>query len=132
MLLHRVFRRRQHASEIDLLEVSRGRPAEAGLPGGGRADGGILTFTAGLADKATGSTLPSMFPDAIGMTLREPFGVCGSIIPWNAPGPNTVNDAGPAIAMEHHRHQARRGCAVAWRRAWSLVWLALTRGYRPG
>src|SRR6202042_3958475 len=60
---------------------------------------GILTFTAGLADKATGSTLPSMFPDVIGMTLREPYGVCGSIIPWNAPGPNTVNDAGPAIAM---------------------------------
>ena len=25
--------------------------------------------------------------------------MCGSIIPWNAPGPNTVNDAGPAIAM---------------------------------
>ena len=60
---------------------------------------GILTFTAGLADKATGSTFPSMFPDVIGMTLREPYGVCGSIIPWNAPGPNTVNDAGPAIAM---------------------------------
>ena len=40
-----------------------------------------------------------MFPDVIGMTLREPYGVCGSIIPWNAPGPNTVNDAGPAIAM---------------------------------
>src|SRR6202042_413134 len=60
---------------------------------------GILTFTAGLADKVTGSTLPSMFPDVIGMTLREPYGVCGSIIPWNAPGPNTVNDAGPASAM---------------------------------
>ena len=89
---------RSHATEIDLLErleVGRpkwGPPALAPMPG-------ILTFTAGLADKVTGQTLPSNFPDVIGMTLREPYGVCGSIIPWNAPGPNTVNDAGPAIAM---------------------------------
>ncbi len=86
---------RSHTSEIDLLErLEVGRPkwGPAPMPG-------ILTFTAGLADKATGVTLPSMFPDVIGMTLREPYGVCGSIIPWNAPGPNPVNDAGPAIAM---------------------------------
>src|SRR5947209_5335483 len=86
---------RQHADEIDLLErLEVGRPkwGPAPMPG-------ILTFTAGLADKATGHTLPSAFPDVIGMTLREPYGVCGSIIPWNAPGPNTVNDTGPAVAM---------------------------------
>jgi aldehyde dehydrogenase (NAD+) len=78
---------REHAAEIDLLER-----LEVGRPKWGPAGGpmpGILTFTAGLADKVTGQTLPSMFPDVIGMTLREPFGVCGSIIPWNAPGPNT-------------------------------------------
>jgi acyl-CoA reductase-like NAD-dependent aldehyde dehydrogenase len=86
---------RSHADEIDLLErMEVGRPkwGPAPMPG-------ILTFTAGLADKATGQTLPSHFPDVIGMTLREPYGVFGSIIPWNAPGPNTANDAGPAIAM---------------------------------
>jgi acyl-CoA reductase-like NAD-dependent aldehyde dehydrogenase len=89
---------REHGAEIDLLErLEVGRP-KWGPPGPGPMPG-ILTFTAGLADKATGQTFPSMFPDVIGMTLREPFGVCGSIIPWNAPGPNTVNDAGPAIAM---------------------------------
>jgi aldehyde dehydrogenase (NAD+) len=32
------------------------------------------------------------------MTLREPYGVVGAIIPWNAPGPNFVMDVGPAIA----------------------------------
>ena len=86
---------RTHATEIDLLER-----LEVGRPKWGPAPmSGILTFTAGMADKATGQTLPSAFPDVIGMTLREPYGVCGSIIPWNAPGPNTVNDAGPAIAM---------------------------------
>jgi len=68
---------REHAEEIDLLErLEVGRPkwGPAPMPG-------ILTFTAGLADKVTGHTLPSAFPDVIGMTLREPFGVCGSIIP---------------------------------------------------
>jgi aldehyde dehydrogenase (NAD+) len=51
---------RSHAAEIDLLErleVGRpkwGPPASAPMPG-------ILTFTAGLADKATGQTLPSAF-----------------------------------------------------------------------
>jgi aldehyde dehydrogenase (NAD+) len=86
---------RQHAEQLDLLErLEVGRPKWGPPP-----MPGILTFTAGLADKATGQTLPSAFPDVIGMTLREPYGVCGSIIPWNAPGPNTVNDAGPAIAM---------------------------------
>ncbi len=90
---------RSHAEEIDLPErLEVGRP-KWGPPGAGSPMPGILTFTAGLADKVTGSTLPSACPDVIGMTLREPYGVCGSIIPWNAPGPNTVNDAGPAIAM---------------------------------
>ena len=89
---------REHAARARPARAARGRPGEID-PRPPRPDGGILTFTAGLADKATGSTLPSMFPDVIGMTLREPYGVCGSIIPWNAPGPNTVNDAGPAIAM---------------------------------
>ncbi len=89
---------REHAAELDLLErLEVGRVKSIPARPGPMA--GILTFTAGLADKATGSTLPSMFPDVIGMTLREPYGVCGSIIPWNAPGPNTVNDVGPAIAM---------------------------------
>ena len=32
------------------------------------------------------------------MTIREPYGVCGSIIPWNVPGPIMVTDVVPAIA----------------------------------
>ena len=34
----------------------------------------------------------------LGLTLREPYGVVGGIIPWNAPGPMFVTDVGPAIA----------------------------------
>ncbi len=118
---------REHAAELDLLErLEVGRPKWG--PAGPMA--GILTFTAGLADKATGQTLPSMFPDVIGMTLREPYGVCGSIIPWNAPGPNTVNDAGPAIAMGNTivikpAEDAPLTCLL-------LVKLALEAGIPPG
>ena len=121
---------RSHAEELDLLErMEVGRP-RWGPPGAGGPMAGILTFTAGLADKATGSTLPSMFPDVIGMTLREPYGVCGSIIPWNAPGPNTAGDAGPAIAMGNTivikpAEDAPLTCLL-------LVKLALEAGIPPG
>jgi acyl-CoA reductase-like NAD-dependent aldehyde dehydrogenase len=86
---------REHAAEIDLLErMEVGRPSWGPSP-----IAGILTFTAGLADKDTGQTLPSAVPAVMGLTLREPFGVCGSIIPWNAPGPLMCNDVAPAIAV---------------------------------
>jgi aldehyde dehydrogenase (NAD+) len=86
---------RSHASELDLLErMEVGRPAWGPGP-----MANIITFNAGMADKVTGQTLPSAFPDVVGMTLREPFGVCASIIPWNAPGPITAQEVAPAIAV---------------------------------
>ncbi|MBV9193052.1 MAG: aldehyde dehydrogenase [Solirubrobacterales bacterium] len=86
---------REHSREIDVLErMEVGRPTWGPSP-----VPGIITFTAGLADKVTGQTLPSAVPDVVGMTLREPWGVCGVIIPWNAPGPLTVQDTAPALAM---------------------------------
>ncbi len=86
---------RAHEREIDLLErMEVGRPSwgPSGIPG-------ILVYVAGLADKVTGQTLPTSMTNMLGLTLREPYGVVGSIIPWNAPGPLTVADAAPAIAM---------------------------------
>jgi aldehyde dehydrogenase (NAD+) len=86
---------REHGDELDLLErmeVGRPRWGPAPMPS-------IITFIAGMADKVTGQTLPSALPDVLGMTLREPYGVCASIIPWNAPGPLTANDVAPAIAV---------------------------------
>jgi acyl-CoA reductase-like NAD-dependent aldehyde dehydrogenase len=86
---------RQHGDELDLLErLEVGRPSWGGSP-----VPGILTFIAGLADKVTGQTLPSASVDVVGLTLREPYGVCASIIPWNAPGPIMANDVAPAIAV---------------------------------
>jgi aldehyde dehydrogenase (NAD+) len=86
---------REHSQELDLLErMEVGRPSWGPGP-----MPNIITFVAGLADKVTGQTLPSAFQDVVGMTLREPYGVCGAIIPWNAPGPLTAQDVAPAIAM---------------------------------
>jgi aldehyde dehydrogenase (NAD+) len=80
-------------------ELSRLESMEVGHPNWGPS--GIprsLIFTAGQADKVTGETLPTASPAFLGMTLREPFGVCGVIIPWNVPGPIAAADAGPAVA----------------------------------
>src|SRR5688500_3490940 len=83
-----------HAAELDSLESQEvGRP-HWGPPPMAR----ILTFIAGQADKVQGLSLPTQSPDVLGLTLREPFGVIGSVIPWNAPGPMFVTDTGAAIA----------------------------------
>ena len=85
---------RRHETDIDTLErMEVGRPHWGPSP-----VPRTLTYTAGLADKITGQTLPSARPDVLGMTLREPYGVCGSIIPWNVPGPIMMTDVAPAIA----------------------------------
>ena len=43
-----------------------------------------MEFHAGLAETITGDTI-AVAPDALAYTLREPYGVVGVIIPWNAP-----------------------------------------------
>ncbi|MHA6615694.1 aldehyde dehydrogenase family protein [Pseudonocardia sp. DLS-67] len=84
----------EHNADLDRLESQEvGRP-HWGPPPMSR----ILTFIAGQADKVQGLSLPTQSPDVLGLTLREPFGVVGSVIPWNAPGPMFVTDTGAAIA----------------------------------
>jgi aldehyde dehydrogenase (NAD+) len=84
----------RHAAEIDQIESQEvGRP-HWGPPPMPR----ILTFIAGQADKVLGHTMPTHTPDVLGMTLREPYGVVGVIIPWNAPGPMFASEVGAAVA----------------------------------
>ncbi|WP_255945515.1 aldehyde dehydrogenase family protein [Streptomyces odontomachi] len=84
---------REREALIEQLEAT-----EVGRPVGPSPLAPHLTYFAGQADKVQGHTLPSHTPDVLGMTLREPYGVVGVIIPWNAPGPMTVFNAGPALA----------------------------------
>ena len=84
---------REHDDEINRLEAR-----EVGHPVGPNPIAARLTYLAGKADKVLGSTLPTRSSDLLAMTLREPFGVVGAIIPWNAPGPFTAFNTAPMIA----------------------------------
>jgi acyl-CoA reductase-like NAD-dependent aldehyde dehydrogenase len=62
---------------------------DAGIPiSVGRADAGTAAryfeFYAGAADKLHGDTIP-ISPAVVDFTLREPWGVCGIIVPFNFP-----------------------------------------------
>lgn len=44
----------------------------------------VFTFFGGLGSELKGETIP-FSPDMLTLTFREPIGVVGAIIPWNAP-----------------------------------------------
>jgi aldehyde dehydrogenase (NAD+) len=117
---------RTRAAQISTLES-----LEVGHPYWGPSQvARTLTFVAGMADKITGRTLPSALPDVLGMTIREPYGVCGIIIPWNVPGPIMVSEVAPAIATGNTvvvkpAEDAPLSCLL-------LAKLALEAGIPPG
>ncbi|MFY1663208.1 aldehyde dehydrogenase [Pseudomonas sp. Pseu.R1] len=55
-------------------------------------------YTAGLADKLEGGTLPLDKPDLFAYTVHEPIGVVAGIIPWNSPLYLTAIKLAPALA----------------------------------
>lgn len=57
-----------------------------------------LEFYAGAADKVGGETIP-LPPGVTALTVREPHGVVGAILPWNAPAQTFGRTVGPALAM---------------------------------
>jgi aldehyde dehydrogenase (NAD+)/betaine-aldehyde dehydrogenase len=62
-----------------------------------RATVRYFDFYAGAADKLYGSSIP-LGPDFLDYTVREPWGVCGQIIPWNYPMQVLARCAAPALA----------------------------------
>ena len=84
---------------IETLDVGRPIKVARGHDVAGAVD--RLRYYAGWATKISGSTLPvtSQNPkDFLAYTLREPVGVCGLIVPWNAPLVTAVSKLGPALA----------------------------------
>ncbi|XP_013178893.1 PREDICTED: aldehyde dehydrogenase X, mitochondrial-like [Papilio xuthus] len=57
----------------------------------------VLRYYAGKADKILGNTIPAD-GEVLSMTLKEPVGVCGQIIPWNYPIPMMSWKISPALA----------------------------------
>ena len=88
----------EHAEELAILECKdTGKPLAQG-----RADSTALAryfeFYGGAADKIHGETIPFMNGYTV-MTLREPHGVCGQIIPWNYPMQIFGRSAAAALTM---------------------------------
>jgi aldehyde dehydrogenase (NAD+) len=86
-------------------------------------------FYAGACDKVHGETLPYLDGYTV-MTLREPFGVTGHIIPWNYPAQILGRSVGAALAMGN-------ACVVKPAEDASLSTLmvgqlALDAGFPPG
>lgn len=57
----------------------------------------LFKFYGGLADKIHGQTYPTS-NEFLAFSLREPCGVVGGIIPWNAPLPAACGKIAPALA----------------------------------
>lgn len=55
-------------------------------------------YTAGLADKLEGGTLPLDKTDLFAYTVHEPLGVIAGIVPWNSPLYLTAIKVAPALA----------------------------------
>ncbi len=55
------------------------------------------SFYAGLADKVYGEVIPATNSNLV-YTLREPYGVTGQIVPWNAPINQLARGVAPSLA----------------------------------
>jgi acyl-CoA reductase-like NAD-dependent aldehyde dehydrogenase len=88
---------RDHAEELSQLESQNiGKPiSSARWEIGAAAD--VFEFYGGAANKHHGETIPVAKP-GIDLTLREPIGVVGLIVPWNFPLMMASWKLGPALA----------------------------------
>ena len=86
----------EHAEELARIESQNvGKPIS-----GARGEVGMVArvfhFYAGAVDKHLGETIP--VAGGVAMTLREPLGVVGLIVPWNFPLNIASWKLGPALA----------------------------------
>eukprot|EP00160_Parvularia_atlantis_P013950 Unigene3198_Nuclearia_a/m.9799 Unigene3198_Nuclearia_a/g.9799 ORF Unigene3198_Nuclearia_a/g.9799 Unigene3198_Nuclearia_a/m.9799 type:complete len:498 (+) Unigene3198_Nuclearia_a:29-1522(+) len=88
-----------NADELGRLEtLNNGLPYAAGGAWAPRAAAKWLRHFAGYADKLEGRTEALESPQLFGMTLVEPLGVCGAILPFNFPLDLLAWKLAPALA----------------------------------
>ncbi|MER5915271.1 aldehyde dehydrogenase family protein [Streptomyces sp. NPDC001982] len=84
---------------VELESLDNGMPVKAAR---GHVANAVQCFRyfAGLADKIFGhsSQIQSAGRQVLGYTVKEPIGVVGLIVPWNAPLRQTVYKVAPALA----------------------------------
>ena len=89
---------RERRAEIKQLEASDSGNTIASLDGDMHKASNHFEYYAGLATEMKGDTVPAT-PNGIHMTLREPYGVVGRIVPFNHPFMfATANLAAPLVA----------------------------------
>ncbi len=96
----------EHGDELNHLQsLENGMPVTFSSMSAVSADmaAGIFDHHAGWIDKICGSTYPTYEPSPTGsdvqmLTFREPVGVVGAIIPWNAPMMLFAQKVAPALA----------------------------------
>ncbi|HEX7084534.1 MAG TPA: aldehyde dehydrogenase family protein [Gaiellaceae bacterium] len=87
----------ERAEELALLECrDTGKPLSQAR-GDVVAAARYFAYYAGAADKIEGTSIP-LGPGYVDYTIREPWGVCGQIIPWNYPLQVTARTMAPALA----------------------------------
>jgi len=72
----------EELARLTSLETGKAIRTESRIEAGVLAD--IFSYYGGLGSEIKGETLPFR-PDVFTFTLREPVGVVGAILPWNAP-----------------------------------------------
>ncbi len=88
---------RDHADELAQLESANiGKPISSARWEVGAA-AGVFEYYGGAANKHHGETIPVAKP-GLDLTLREPIGVVGLIVPWNFPLMMASWKLGPALA----------------------------------
>ena len=84
----------EEIAQLIALETGKAIRTESRVEAGVMAD--MLTFFGGLGSELKGETVPYN-PDMLTMTVREPLGVVGAIIPWNVPLLLMAMKIGPAL-----------------------------------
>lgn len=85
-------------------EISRSDTTDMGMPivrtrGNRNRVIGMLRYYAGMATALHGETIDnSLAGEIVSFTRKEPVGVVGAIIPWNAPTAASIWKIGPALA----------------------------------
>ncbi|MDT7574182.1 MAG: aldehyde dehydrogenase, partial [Pseudonocardiales bacterium] len=89
----------RHWDELSLSDtLDMGKPLARSRADKGRVTG-MLRYYAGLATSLDGRTIDNSLPgEFFSFTRKEPVGVVGAIIPWNAPTAASVWKIGPALA----------------------------------
>jgi acyl-CoA reductase-like NAD-dependent aldehyde dehydrogenase len=93
---------RDRAFLEELEALDNGKPVAKAMDGYGSTTDlhlvlAVLRYYAGWADKIQGKTIP-VDGKFLAMTLHEPVGVCGQIIPWNFPLLMLAWKLGPVLA----------------------------------